>query len=687
MVPQSAGASRRDHPEKRASVSGIRTRASRRRLIPNMTRYLPTTVLALLTLLLWVEPRPCAARQDGPVTVTVKPSKSNVAPGDQIAIAVIFDHEPKWHIHTNEPVLTPAMVQEHFTPFETSIDVKTGSAKVFPIQWPKVHTIPVDLVGKGKPEPYGVFEGRAIAFVPIQIPADAKPGTELPVELAIAYQACDDKTCMGLEDVAETVTLRVVELALAGSKPDPDFAAFDLSAFASGTNGSKAPIKAKPVKFDTFGWSFSIDTAGFGFALLLLVAALGGLLLNFTPCVLPVVPLKIMSLSQSAGNPARCFFLGLVMSLGVVAFWVGIGAAIAFISGFTAINSLFQTPWFSLGVGAFILVMAIGMLGAFAVRLPQIAYMVNPSHDTATGSFFFGIMTAVLSTPCTAPFMGSAAAWAATQTPLITLATFGAIGAGMALPYLVLSAFPVLLSRMPRTGPASELIKQVMGLLMIAVAIFFLGTGLDPLLRLPIDPPIRLYWWLVAAVAVAAMAWLVYRTFQITRRPRPRVIWTGFAVVFALTSIWVAKLLTDLGPIPWVGYTPDRLAARMGENKIVVLDFTAEWCVNCKALEVGVLHRAEVVKLLTGPDVVPMRVDLTGNNVPGKQKLKELEWVGIPLLVVYGPGVTEPIMYDTYTVDMVREAIARAAGRANAAVPVVPAAAAATNPAPSGADR
>jgi thiol:disulfide interchange protein DsbD len=191
-----------------------------------------------------------------------------------------------------------------------------------------------------------------------------------------------------------------------------------------------------------------------------------------------VIPLKIMGLSQAAGHPARCFFLGFVMSLGVIAFWMVIGGAIAFVSGFTAINSLFQTPWFSLAVGAFILIMAVGMLGAFAVRLPQFAYMVNPSHETAPGSFAFGIMTAVLSTPCTAPFMGSAAAWAATQNPVVTLATFGAIGAGMALPYLILSAFPSLVSRMPRTGPASELIKQVMGLLMVAVAIFFLGTAL-----------------------------------------------------------------------------------------------------------------------------------------------------------------------------------------------------------------
>lgn len=631
-----------------------------------MTRHLLYVLLSIAALL--CASAPAAARQGAVVEVTAKASKTSVAPGDQVAIAVIFDHQPNWHVHTNDPVLTPGMIAEKFTPFATTIDAKAGpDAKAFAVQWPKPHNIMVDLVGKGKLEPYGVFEGRAIAYVPLQIAPTAKPGSQIAIELAITYQACDDKTCMMQEEVSESVTLHVVELGAAPStpQPDPDFAAFDISAFAGGKTATTSAPKSKSVQFSAFGLSFSIDPAGFGFVLLLLVAALGGFLLNLTPCVLPVIPLKIMGLSQAAGNPARCFMLGAVMSFGVVAFWMAIGGAIAFISGFTAINSLFQTPWFSIAVGLFILVMAAGMLGAFAVRLPQVAYMVNPSHETAPGSFGFGIMTAVLSTPCTAPFMGSAAAWAATQNPAITLSTFAAIGAGMALPYLILSAFPSLVSRMPRTGPASELIKQVMGLLMLAVAIFFLGTGFDPLLRLPVDPPIRFYWWLVAAIAVAGMAWLAFRTFQITRRPLPRMFWAAFALVFGLVSIWIAREFTDRGPIPWIGYTPERFAEQLQKKKTVVLDFTAEWCLNCKALESGVLHREEIVRLLSASDVVPMRVDLTGNNLLGKQKLKELDWVGIPLLAIFGPGVEQPIKYDAYTVDMIKEAIARAAGRPN----------------------
>lgn len=108
--------------------------------------------------------------------------------------------------------------------------------------------------------------------------------------------------------------------------------------------------------------------------------------------------------------------------------------------------------------------------------------MIHPEQDTLKGSFGLGILAAVLSTPCTAPFMGAAAAWAATQPPASTLAVFVSIGIGMAFPYFLLSVSPHLVSKMPKTGPASVLVKQVMGLFMLAAAAYFVGIGVEVLL-------------------------------------------------------------------------------------------------------------------------------------------------------------------------------------------------------------
>lgn len=245
--------------------------------------------------------------------------------------------------------------------------------------------------------------------------------------------------------------------------------------------------------------------------------------------------------------------------------------------------------------------MAVGMLGVFEVNAPQWAYAVNPSQDTLQGSFLFGIMTAVLSTPCTAPFMGSAAAWAALQPPPVTLATFGAIGAGMALPYLLLSLAPQWVHAVPRSGAAALVVRQVMGLFMLAVAAFFLGVPLASYLQTPPDPATRAYWYAVVLFIVLACGWMALRTFQITPAWPKRLVFGGAGAALAAVSLWVMGGLTSHGPIPWVYYTPERFAAAAARGDVVVVDFTAEWCLNCKALEAGVLHQPPVVDLLQQP--------------------------------------------------------------------------------------
>ena len=273
-------------------------------------------------------------------------------------------------------------------------------------------------------------------------------------------------------------------------------------------------------------------------------------------------------------------------------------------------------------------------------------------------------MTAVLSTPCTAPFMGAASAWAATQAAQITMLTFAAIGAGMALPYMLLAARPDLVAKVPRSGPASVVVKQVLGLIMLGIAFFFIGLAFSSLLQTPPDPPSRLYWWLVAAFIIAAFAWLAYRTWQISESTKLRVITTAIAVAVIALCLLVARDLTGHGPIEWTYYTPARFDESVANGDIIVLDFTAEWCLNCRALESGVLNQDEIAALLNSPGVEPMRVDLTGDNPDGKDKLKELEWVGIPLLAIYGPGIgyEEPLKYDTYTPSVVQDAVAEARG-------------------------
>jgi thiol:disulfide interchange protein DsbD len=329
----------------------------------------------------------------------------------------------------------------------------------------------------------------------------------------------------------------------------------------------------------------------------------------------------------------------------------------ATVQGFTSANQLFQQPLFTIGVGVVIGVMAIGMAGFFALRLPDWVYMVEAKHDSYAGSFGFGIMTAVLSTPCTAPLMGTAVAWATTQSPATILTVFAAVGMGMALPYLVLSAFPSLVDKMPRTGPASDLIKQVMGLLLLAAAAYFIGAGTAGLFVTPPEPPSHLYWWFVAVLGASAGGWLAWRTIALSRKFVNRIVFGGLGVFILAVSVLIGVSQTTKGPIDWTYYTPERLAAAQQDGRVVVIDFTAEWCANCKTLETFVLNLPSVARELNADDVAAIKVDLTGNNEAGNALLKAANRVTIPLLLVYGRDGSVVLNASDYTPQQVIDAI------------------------------
>jgi thiol:disulfide interchange protein len=249
---------------------------------------------------------------------------------------------------------------------------------------------------------------------------------------------------------------------------------------------------------------------------------------------------------------------------------------------------------------------------------------------------------------------------------------FGSLGVGMAAPYLVLSAKPSLVERIPRTGPASELVKQVMGLLLLAAAAYFVGSG--ALGWLSEHPDLgkslpwwskAVHWWLVALFAALAGLWLLIRTFQITPKPGRRVAFTVVALLLGGAAVaYAADTTRRLADNIWTPFDETELQAARERGQVVVVDFTAEWCLNCKALKAAVLERQPVKGELLRPGVVPMVADLTSTKAPGWDKLRDLGQTGIPLLVIYGPGLDEPWQSNAYTSQQVLDALARARGEA-----------------------
>ena len=593
---------------------------------------------------------------DSKVSVKAVPARAAARPGDRFPLAVVLEIAPEWHVWTSESqakALPKGMVTFDSAIY-TEIAAKEGSASagmlaLGAIQWPAPHGVEFD-VGDG-PQNFAVYEGKAIAYVPVSVPADA--AGSVTVELEVTVQACTD-TCLAPSTIPVTATFEVRADAPESAPDAAIFGGFDPSALAA-AGGGGATTRAAPINVPLFGWDFTLDPeSGTFFPIMLLLAFVGGGILNFTPCVLPVVPLKIMGLAGAAGGERRrTFVLGAAMTAGVVGFWGVLGVLLSSVKGFEQSNQLFQYPAFTITVGAFIAVMAAGMAGFFTVGLPQWVYSVETKNESIPGSVIFGVMTAVLSTPCTAPLMGAAAGWAVTtKSPLTIIAVFLTIGLGMGAPYLVLSAYPQLAKRLPKSGPASDVLKQVMGLLLMAAAVYFIGAGINGYRT----EPIKAHWWLIGALGVAAGLWTVWKALKLAKTGAGRATFVAAGVFIAVVSGAIPPVLT-YERLPWKPYSAEALAGAMRDGDVAVLDFTAEWCINCKTFEKTILESDAVSAVLNEPGVALLKADITGKNAPGSAKLAELGRVTIPLLVVYAADGTETLKSEAYTAQQVIDAV------------------------------
>jgi len=204
-----------------------------------------------------------------------------------------------------------------------------------------------------------------------------------------------------------------------------------------------------------------------------------------------------------------------------------------------------------------------------------------------------------------------------------------------------------------------------MGLLMLAAAAFFIGTGISGLLSDGTEAAPKEHWWAVAALVAIAGLWLIIRVFPATTSPAKRTLFTALGVATIVVAGFGALAMTQPdntqdAPINWVYYTPERLERALAAGHVVLLDFTADWCANCHLLELTVLNTQAVTDMLRANNIIAMKVDLTGGYPDGKLKLKETGSVTIPWLVIYTPDGQVSFSANWYTATQITDALTKA---------------------------
>lgn len=383
--------------------------------------------------------------------------------------------------------------------------------------------------------------------------------------------------------------------------------------YASGGHGVEGalPLSPRPADAPVMSSAHARDKlAAFDYKILLL-ALLGGLILNLMPCVLPVLSLKILSVVSHGGKDSRAVIFKNFMAsaAGIVfSFWIIAGALVALKSAGETIGwgIQFQHPAFLVFLTVIVLLFAANMWGLFEIPLPRfIARHATPKsadEPTLAGHFLTGAFATLLATPCTAPFLGTAVGFALARGAFEIFTIFTFLGLGLALPYILLALSPRVFKYMPKPGAWMVRLRKVLALALVA------------------------------------------------------------------TAVWLASILLTITATPalgngWEKFDQARIGTELAAGRTVFVDVTADWCLTCKANKRFVLERMEVDAALSAENVVRLQADWTQRDETIAAYLQSYGKYGIPFNIVYGPGAPEGIVLpELLTQDAVLHALAEAAG-------------------------
>jgi thiol:disulfide interchange protein DsbD len=523
-----------------------------------------------------------------PAPATLVKVEARVEPAPPGATLVVDAKiEPGWHVNSHRPS------EDYLIPTSVKVE-RAGGVRAGEPAYPEGMMKKFAFAEK----PLSVYEG---AFS-VRVPVTFEGGKPTEVSGTVEFQACNDTQCLA----PASVPLRA---GASGSGAVGALAGGAVPLSQAPKEGAKAASTSAAGASQDFGQL--LERRGFVVVLLLLFA--GGLALNLTPCVYPVIPLTVSFFGgQAKGESRRVFGLAALYVLGMATTYSALGVA-AGLSG-KLFGAALQSPWVLALTAAVLVALALSMFGLYDIRMPTSLMQKAGARTGRAGAYAMGLLVGVVAAPCVGPFvLGLLAFVAARQNALLGFLFFFVLSLGLGLPYLFLAAFSGSIARLPRAGEWMEGIKSVFGWVLLAMAAYFLRTAMP---RPAGD-------WILPAVLVIGAAVLALRGAKL--KPAARA---AAAVVFLAAAIFFVPRGASASP-EWRPYDE---AAVAGSGRPAVVDFSAAWCLPCRELDEKTFSDARVRRQLEKRAL--FKADMTRSASPEVVALSQkYSILGVPTIV------------------------------------------------------
>ncbi|WP_407456231.1 thioredoxin family protein [Fibrobacter sp.] len=563
-----------------------------------------------------------------PPEMSMEYSLGTLKEGGKLAVSITIPG--KWHVNANE------VTDEFLKP--SSIEAKAAGIEFGEPVWPA----PIKEYNEALELEILTFRGTFTVMLPVK--AVDGDYDSVGTEVTFHYQACDNSIC--LAPTSKTIRLNG-QLGDAGSSAKKAVKNVDGQ---NASTGSAALIsEGAPKNLEN-----SATENRAGVAALLFFAFLGGIILNLMPCVLPVLSLKLFSLIKQAGESrGRLLALGGATTAGILmSFWVlaAVVAAVKAGGGSAGWGMQFQSAGFIAFMTVILAAFAMSFFGVFEIWLP---WNATTKMDAAGkkaglgGAFFTGALLVLLSTPCSAPFLGTAMGFAFAESTPVLFIFFTAAGLGLALPYMLVSAFPKILKVFPKPGPWMVKLQKVMGVLLLATVAWLLwlvneqsgmaGVGLFTILVCAsilcsvaigkFAPPgvtfSREASTIGASVVILVVAWFAA---------------IGPQYESVATEHFNARMQEQMTADGWYRYSPALIEEFAKAKRTVFIDATADWCLTCKTNEAAVLNRDDFRHAMDSLNVALVKADWTRETPEVNALLRSMGKSGVPAYAIYPAG-------------------------------------------------